>query len=411
MDFAPTLELATIDTLVAAGVLLCVGMLVWMSRREEQVVVLDVDGLHCGPRLLPWGEVTGLGFVRGAFGAHFRISTLHGVVAFRDRQLLDHPDDVRTAIVRGAGLVTAPLGPLAEGLEAGVGDSLQEWATPEVAAQAHAERAEEIRELDEPDEKGEGLRKAGVGIAALLAILFKFGKLLPAGLKALNLGQIIPTALSMGVTVWAYAQFWGAWFAAGFVVLILIHELGHALIMARKGLRTSPIVFVPFVGALIAVKDQFRDALVESETAYGGPAAGALAATASFIGWRVTGNEFLLHLSYLGFLLNLFNLIPVSPLDGGRIVTAVSPLLWLIGLVAAGALAFLSGHPILILIVVLGAFRAYRTWRQRGDDGLPASYYEVTPGHRALMALAYFGLTGYLGVMTAVAVGLGGTPA
>jgi len=403
---ALSLDPLLLDGLVAAGSVLCAGMLGWMLRREEQLVTLDAEGMRCGPRLLPWADVHGLGYTRGSFGALFRVSTRHGVVSFRDEQLDSHPDNVSQRIVREAGLVPAPVGSLAGELPAGPGDTLAEWATPEAAAAARESIEQEQAEADEEAAEDTRLKGAGIGLAALLALLFKFGKLVPAALKLLNLGQILPTAASMGITVWAYAQFWGADFALGFVALILVHELGHAAVMQRKGLRTSPIVFVPFVGALIAVKDQFRDAMVESETAYGGPAAGALAATACYVGWRLTGQEYLLHMAYVGFLLNLFNLLPITPLDGGRIVTAVSPLLWIIGLLGAAALAFTSGHPVLVLIVILGALRAWKTWRA-DDEHLPPGYYDVTPGQRALMAVAYFGLAGYLGVMTAAVLGLG----
>ena len=404
---------AFIDPAVAGGVLLTGGMLAWMLRQQTLDVTLDAEGLSCGPRRVPFEQVRRLVYVRGGHGAFFRVGTPFGVIAFRDEQLAQHPDNARDAIVRAAGLVPAPLEHLGREMATLPGDRVQEWALPELAAAAQAELDAELeaeREAEAPADSGSTARKAGVGLAALAALALKFGKLVPLALKSLagllKLGNVLPTAVSMAVTVWAYAQIWGWWFALGFVLLILVHELGHAAVMKAKGLRTSPIVFVPFVGALIAVKDQFRDALVESETAYGGPAAGALAATACFVGWRLTGHEFLLNLSYLGFLLNLFNLLPVSPLDGGRIVTAVSPALWLVGLVAAGALAFRSGHPLLMVIAVLGALRAWRTWRSRGADQ-PAAYFEVPARARALMALAYFGLCAYLGVMTMVAVELG----
>ena len=82
-----------------------------------------------------------------------------------------------------------------------------------------------------------------------------------------GLGQLLPTLVSMAVSVWAYAQLWTWRFGFGFVALLLVHEMGHALVIRAKGLRTSPIVFVPFFGAFINIKDQFRDAAVEAETA------------------------------------------------------------------------------------------------------------------------------------------------
>jgi Zn-dependent protease len=210
----------------------------------------------------------------------------------------------------------------------------------------------------------------------------------------------------MLASVWIYSMQWGWWFAAGFIVLILLHELGHAVVIKAKGLDTGPIMFIPFVGAFISIKSQMTDATVESETAYGGPAAGALAATACFGVFLATGHAFWLHLSYLGFLLNLFNLIPISPLDGGRVVTAISTWLWALGLVVAGALAFSVGSPILILIVILGLFRAIGDWKAR-RTGAAGKYYLVPGWYRAVMSLAYFGLCGYLGYMTYLTLEIG----
>jgi Zn-dependent protease len=236
----------------------------------------------------------------------------------------------------------------------------------------------------------------------------KYGKLaLLSGVKIFKFGKILPTALTMLISVWAYAQLWGWRFAVGFIVLLFIHEMGHAAVMHAKRLRTGPVVFLPFLGAFIALKDQLRDARAEAEVGYGGPAAGTLAASACFIVYTFTGYGLWLGLAYVGFFLNLFNLLPVSPLDGGRVVTAISPWLWLVGLVLAGALAFSSGSPILIVIVVLGAIRAAGEWKRR-RSGQMIEYYELTPMYRASIATAYFGLCGYLGWMAHRALELGG---
>lgn len=400
------------DLVVALGCALILGMLAFTLRRETLAVSADDEGLHCGPRSVPWTTVQDLAYVRGGYGATFRVATRHGVLVFRDEQVEGHPDRLRDRIVGAAGLVPAPVEHVPAGQPILPGDLLQTFARPESLVPAE--------DGDRPPAGGTSTAaRRGMGLAALLTLLATASKLV----KVLNLGAVLPTAASMGLTIWAYAQIWGASFAAGFVGLVLVHELGHAAVMSAKGLRTSPIVFIPFVGALIAVKDQFRDALVESETAWGGPAAGALAATACFVGWRLTGQEFLLHLGTLGFLLNLFNLLPLSPLDGGRIVTAVSPLLWLPGIVIGAALAWRLGHPMLWILVILGALRAWRTFRppaqqvarRWGGSGAarspdPAAWREVAPRHRVLMALAYFGLCAYLAAMTGLSMELGGPP-
>jgi Zn-dependent protease len=406
-----------IDWIVAAGVALTAGMLTWMLRREELSITVETEGLACGPRIVPWEQMRRLVYVRGAYGAMFKVGTSHGVISFQDDQIDQHPDSVRNRIVAATGMVEAPLEHFSRDMQTLPGDTLQEWALPNIAAKAHAAQNEEWEEADteawedvapeDGGQTGETKKKVGIGVATLILLLAKFGgKILlmfkSSGVLA-SLASVWPTALSMGIAVWAFARFWGWSFAIGLVVLILLHELGHAAVMRAKGLRTGPIVFIPFMGAFIAVKDQFRDALIESETAYGGPAAGALAATASFLIWRLSDADFeqrdyFLAMSYVGFLFNLFNLLPVPPLDGGRIVTAVSPVLWVLGLVLAGWLALRLGHPLLMVIVFLGALRAWRTFRKTPDAAAPG-YFEISLGKRALMATAYFGLIAYLSAM------------
>lgn len=419
-----------LDLIVVTAVVMIVAMFVWMLRREDLLVTIEPDGLSCGPRLLRWEGIERLVYVRGAYGAMFRLVTAQGAAAFRDEQLDQHPDRVRDRIVNAARLVVAPVQHVGPEMRSLPGDTVQEFALPELAEAAYAqlqldfeeqeqEALGDAEDLADTDERAETVRRLGVGAATVALLLAKFGTKLWALLKGagglVKFGQLWPTALSLGVTVWAFAVAWGWWFAGGLVALILVHEIGHAVVMRAKGLRTGPIVFIPFMGAFIAVKDQFRDALVEAETAYGGPAAGALAATACFAVWRFTSDafalrEYFLGMAYVGFLFNLFNLLPVSPLDGGRVVTAISPLLWVLGLAVAAYLAFTLGHPILILVVILGALRAWSTWKQRDADP-PATYFEVTPVKRALITGAYFGLCAYLGFMTLTAQRLSGMAA
>ena len=413
-----------IDLIVAGGLLLTVGMLVWMLRREELLITVEADGLSCGPRLVPWEQLRRMVYVRGAYGAWFEVGTTHGVISFRDEQLTSHPDAVRNRIVAATGMVEAPLEHAKRETKALPGDTVQEWALPDIAAAAHQEQQDDWDEVEQeawedvPADDGgpdpEAKKKVGIGLATLLLLLAKFGKsillLLQGAGGFFKLGGLWPTAVSMAITVWAFAGVWGWLFAVGLVVLILVHELGHAAVMRAKGLRTGPIVFIPFMGAFIAVKDQFRNALIEAEAAYGGPAAGALAATASFLVWRLAGDDFalggyFLGMAYVGFLFNLFNLLPVPPLDGGRVVTAVSPVLWLVGLVLAGFLAVYLGHPILVLIVILGAIRAWKTFRAKDLD-TPPDYFEIEPSRRVLMAVAYFGLVAYLATMALTTKGL-----
>jgi Zn-dependent protease len=222
-----------------------------------------------------------------------------------------------------------------------------------------------------------------------LAIAFVLGKLklvLPL-VKFAQLG----TLLTMVVSVWAYALLWGFPFAAGFVLLIFFHELGHAIVMRRQGIPAGAPVFIPFVGAVIAMKGLPRDAYVEALVGIGGPVLGSLAAFVCLaVGWA-TGEPFWYALASTGFLINLFNLLPVSPLDGGRIVGVISRWFWAVGY-ALGIWIFLqTRHPLLFLILLIGLLGLTRAIR-----GPSPEYYDVAPARRLGMGIAYFGLAGLL---------------
>lgn len=228
----------------------------------------------------------------------------------------------------------------------------------------------------------EGLRRFGsIG----LLLMFVFGKLKYLGL-ILQVGKF-KTFISMLVSIWAYAMFWGWSFAAGFVVLIFIHEMGHVLALRMMGVPASAPMFIPFVGAHITMKQMPQNAFVESVAAYGGPLLGTIGAIACVVIGVVTGNLFWYALASSGFLLNLFNLLPISPLDGGRIIAVISPRLWILGLVAAAVLFYLTWSLIIALILLLGSFQIYRTFKQSKTER--ARYYDVSIGKRVAMGTAF----------------------
>ena len=223
----------------------------------------------------------------------------------------------------------------------------------------------------------------GVVVAFALAKL----KLLIPLLKLTKLS----TLLSMLVAVWAYAMLWGLPFALGFVLLIFVHEMGHALVMQQQGIRAGAPVFIPFVGAVIAMKSLPRNAWVEALVGIGGPVLGSVGALVCLIvGWA-GGSLFWYGLAYTGFLINLFNLIPISPLDGGRIVGVISRWLWAAGYAVGGAVFLVTKSPILFLILLLGLFTLARTLK-----GPREGYFDAEPGQRLAMGIAYFGLIALL---------------
>ena len=126
--------------------------------------------------------------------------------------------------------------------------------------------------------------------------------------------------LGIFVALGGYALIWGWRFALGFVLLILVHELGHYLEARRQGLNPQLPVFIPFLGAYVALRNQpfdpWRNALVSAA----GPFAGGIAALACLVYGNAVDSDLLRALAYAGFLLNLFNLIPIGFLDGGHIL-------------------------------------------------------------------------------------------
>jgi Zn-dependent protease len=232
----------------------------------------------------------------------------------------------------------------------------------------------------------------GVGLMLVVKFAAKLKFLLFPVLKFLPI--LLKTGGTMLLSVWAYALCWGWMYAVGFVLLIFVHECGHLLVARYFGLNVGAPVFIPFMGALIALKDAPKDAWVEAWVGIGGPLLGTLGAVVCEGLFLTTGNPLFRALAYTGFFLNLFNLAPIGFLDGGRVVTVLSPWLWLVG--AAVLLGMLLTHPnfLLGLILVMSVPRLWFLFRKKNDQEL--RYFEVSAGRRVAMACLYFSLIGFL---------------
>jgi Zn-dependent protease len=209
--------------------------------------------------------------------------------------------------------------------------------------------------------------------------------------------KLLVTFASMAVSVVAYGWLFGYTFAIGFVLLLLLHEMGHVVQLRREGIKASAPVFIPFLGAVIAAKSLGKDAAAEARVGLAGPVAGSLATLVPLGLWLATGCEFWRALAYLGFFLNLFNLLPVVPLDGGRAMAALSPAVWLAGLAGLVALAIIYPSPILFLILLFGALESWRRWKARNSPQSRA-YYAVPARTRVLVAVVYLSLAAALAV-------------
>lgn len=221
-------------------------------------------------------------------------------------------------------------------------------------------------------------------ISALLAVgafLAKFGALL---LKLKYIGLV----LSMGISVVAYTLFFGWSFAVGFVLLIFVHEMGHVIVLRRQGVPASAPLFIPFLGAFVNMRQMPKTAYEEAVSGLAGPYFGTAASAVVAIWGNAVGSNFLLQLGAVGFLLNLFNLLPVLPLDGGRAAAALHPVLWLVGLVGLLVWELFYPSPIALIILVLGGFELYRRWTRRNSPAAIA-YHALSARQRLAVASMY----------------------
>jgi Zn-dependent protease len=272
---------------------------------------------------------------------------------------------------------------------------------PPSAPPPGADHAAPFRAASEPsDEQSTGSRsrlrrKLGGLAAGALALLTK----LKAILLLLGNIKIFATAGTMVVSVLAYATIWGVPFAAGFVVLLLVHELGHVIALRREGIKASAPLFIPFLGAVISAGSLGDNALAEARVGLAGPILGSIGSAACIVIWHVTGNDMWRALAFTGFFLNLFNLLPVVPLDGGRAMAAMAPWMWFAGFAGLVAIAILLPNPIIFLVVLFAGFETYRRWQRRNTaTAEEQTYYKVAPLDRALVAAVYLSLIALLAV-------------
>lgn len=218
--------------------------------------------------------------------------------------------------------------------------------------------------------------------SAAVAVLTKVGLLLKVALPFLS------AIVSFG----AYALLWGWQFAAGILLLLFVHEMGHFVVIRAKGLPASLPVFIPLLGAYVAMRRMPQSVRDEAEIAIAGPLAGALAGLACLLLFQQTGLRIMLVLAYFDFLINLLNLLPVSPLDGGRIVAAISRWIWPVGLALLVGAFFLTHSLIIALLIFLGLGQTISRFREAGRS----PYYRMPWVQRAYITAAYFGLAGCL---------------
>lgn len=267
---------------------------------------------------------------------------------------------------------------------------------PEIAEKQYGEFGQPIQ-----PSFGQKLKKALGPIGVVFVVIAKFF----AKLKFLILPilkffpLILKTGGTMVLSIGVYALAWGFWFAFGFVLLIFVHECGHLLFAKKFGLKVGAPMFIPFVGAFITLKENPRNAWIEAWVGIGGPILGTLGSAVCYLIYLATNNPLYSALAHVGFLLNLFNLAPAGFLDGGRIVTALSPWLWVVGfiiLIALTVARILAGHlPFVLVMILIAAIpRLLFLFREKSEE--ERRYFEVTPAQRLTMGTLYFGLIALL---------------
>ena len=213
-----------------------------------------------------------------------------------------------------------------------------------------------------------------LGIVGVLLLKFKFALLfILTKAKLLLLGLTkMSTLLSMFVSFGVYWSLWGWQFAAGFVLSIYIHEMGHIAMLRRLGIPCTAPMFIPGFGALIRLRANLPTAREEALVGLAGPLWGLGAAVAAFALSRALDSPMFAAIAQIGALINLFNLTPVWQLDGSHAFRALTRVQrWIV--VATVLAAWLATDVgMLLIVLLLAVFRAFE------KEAVPE------PNHRAL---------------------------
>lgn len=209
--------------------------------------------------------------------------------------------------------------------------------------------------------------------------------------------QFAVAGVSMALSIAAYAIKAPLALVVGFVVIILIHEIGHAVVIRAKGLRAGVMVFIPFIGGAVTIKDQPRSAYDDAQIGLAGPIAGTIASLIVLLIYKLTNAPLYLAIAAAGFAVNLLNLLPIGMLDGGRISAAVTKWMWVFGGAALVYKVVKQPNPLMLVVLLLVAFQVYASIQREKDD---KGFYAIKMSQRAAIAVTYFFLVVFLGHQT-----------
>jgi Zn-dependent protease len=270
----------------------------------------------------------------------------------------------------------------AEAVEANTG------LTPEPLMAPEPPTAEDL----DKERQRSRLKKLG-GLLIPLAFLASKAKFLFLALIKI---KAVTTLGTMFVSIAAYAWVFGWPFAVGFVLLLLVHEMGHVIQLRREGVEASAPIFIPFLGAVIAAKSLGKDAVAEARVGLAGPILGTIGTLIPLALWLATDSDLWRALAYVGFFLNLINLLPVLPLDGGRAMAVLGPKVWIAGiLIAVAATVFFLGPFMLLIVLLLGGPELYHRFKNRHSEE-SRTFHTVPTSTKLTVAAVYLSLTALL---------------
>lgn len=234
----------------------------------------------------------------------------------------------------------------------------------------------------------------GTAVAAGLLLTKLKGLLaLLAGFKWLVLvPKLLASSGSLVISIWFYALFFGWKFGIVFVLLILVHELGHWITFRNFGIPVGLPFFIPGLGAFVKLRGPVPNLGTEALAVLAGPVFG-LGGAAVCLGYGLaTAEPFWYAAAYTGFFLNAFNLLPLPPLDGGRLAGAIEPRLWIVGAAgfAAWIVVFSAWSPFTIILALFIAATAIPRLRDLRAGRIDPRLAALAPPARAALAAAYF---------------------
>ena len=242
---------------------------------------------------------------------------------------------------------------------------------------------------------GRSKKAAGIGTVGVLLAKFKWvilallgkGKVLLVGLAQAK------TFLSMGIALAVYASFYGWKFGLGLIASIYVHEMGHVVWLRRYGSSATAPMFIPGFGAFVRLKQHPATVGEDARVGLAGPVWGAAAALAALALGAALDKPIFFTIARVGAWINIFNLIPIWQLDGGRGFAALSRVQR--GVVAAvcWALALSGADGMMYLLAIAATFRAAGKGNAPavGDRAVLATYLALVVGLTALMVAAHHG--------------------